>query len=432
MRSIYLFVFLCCSFLFFFQNRCSGETPPKSMETLHFASNIPPDSGRYILLSVTTPVEIYNFTYDDEGRMTKQVIGQAFPSRISYTYDTSGNILSELCEEWGGEANNKWIFSWRESFTYNENGNKLTELHESNKQTRTFAVRFPAQGFYDTTGILPGIPEESIRVYSARKVYYTYNSHGKMLTQLWKQWGDDSPFNPDAQYYTYGKDGNRLTNSNKYLDENSWTNSNRYTYTYDKNGNKSSEIDESWVKNKWVNSRKQTYTYDKKGNISSELDESWQNNKWVNSSRESNTFDTTGNLLIFIEEFWENNKWVNSNRISYTYNINGMQLNKLSEFWENNKWVNFNRISSTYDNNGNKSTEKEQNWVNDEWENYGIFYYFHDQDGNTTGGEFQPGNIYRGSYNSFGLRYNFKRTTFDLVYPDSFEANYKFIPKKIN
>ncbi|GAB1347818.1 hypothetical protein MASR1M107_00290 [Ignavibacteriales bacterium] len=100
MRSTLFLTFTCFSILFIFH--CSGESK-SSLFTFHNQPNrtvTPPDSGKFVLVSITTPVEIYNFSYDDAGRMTKEVIGQAFTSGIINNYDTSDNLSFQTYYEW--------------------------------------------------------------------------------------------------------------------------------------------------------------------------------------------------------------------------------------------------------------------------------------------------------------------------------------------
>ena len=227
--------------------------------------------------------------------------------RYTYTYDNSGNLLTELAEKW---SNNAWVISARATYNYDNSGNVLTDLGE----------RWSNNAW----------------VNSYRRSY-TYDNSNHILSFLMQEW-----------FYT-------------------WVNSYRYTYTYDNSGNQLIELYEYWSNNTWVISERYTYTYDNSGNRLTELYEYWSNNAWVNSERYTLTYDNIGRLLTELGEYWSNNVWENSNRSTYTYDNSGNRLTELYEFWSNNAWVNISRRTYTYDNNGNGIYGESTNWQDSAW-----------------------------------------------------------------
>ncbi|GMU89144.1 MAG: hypothetical protein AMXMBFR49_13520 [Chlorobiota bacterium] len=377
---------------------CKGQSDKSSSKVSPGSKGTPVDTGKYALLSITTPVEIYNFSYDDEGRLINKVIGQAFPSRESYTYDKSGNILSSIFEEWDPDGR-KWTLRSRNSFSYDSEGNKITEVQEFGMSSRTFAIREKARGFYDTTGTLPHDHVESFRVYSARSISFGYDLSGKLISMVTKDWGEHSDFpSGDASYYTNENGKRKIAGTNKYLGDKSWTNRTRNTYSYDDKGNKSSTINEYWSDNKWEESSKDLFAYDKNGRILSE----------------TSLYKTNG-------------KFENSRRTTFTYDQSGNQLARLTQNWENNRWVNSTKIENTYDKNGNKLTETAQNWLDNKWAIYAKLAYSYDKDGNCISGKCNILDMYRAVDNSFSVMYNLNKSSFDLITPDNFVAKYKFI-----
>ncbi len=428
MRSTLFLTFTCFSILCIFH--CSGESK-SSLFTFHNQPNrtvTPPDSGKFVLVSITTPVELYNFSYDDAGRMTKEVIGQAFTSGIINNYDTSGNISFQTYYEWS-EDDADWKFAWKTSNIYDNHGNLLSSTQESNAVTRTFAVRFPARGYYDTTGQKLEHKTKDIIVYSARKVLYTYDSSGNLLIRLTKKWGSQD-YPSGNEYYTYDNNGNRLTNTNKYLDEDNWSDLEKVSFTYDKNGKQLSESREFWENNRWVKTGRDSDTYDKNGNLLIRIQESWENNRWASWGKKSCTYDLKGNLLTELAEKWKNNRWVNEGRESKTYDSNGNLLTHLKEVWENNRWVNSTKTSNIYDNNGNLLTTSQQEWKEKKWNDFSASFFTFDQHGNTISGDVYPEFPNNWMIESIQLTYNFRRDHYKLIIPDKFEAKYKFIPTK--
>jgi hypothetical protein len=115
-------------------------------------------------------------------------------ARFTYTYDSSGNKLTDLYEQWDST---QWVNSGREAYTYDSKGNELTFLYE-----------------------------------------------------LWVNgnWVNDS-----RETYTYDTKGNELT----YLIENwvngQWANSTLLTNTYNSNGYTLSMLNEEWGTGQWAN-----------------------------------------------------------------------------------------------------------------------------------------------------------------------------------
>lgn len=360
----------------------------------------PPDSGKYLLTSVTTPVEVYSFFYDDAGKIIKKIISQAFPTGTTYTYDTAGNVVSEYIEEWNNQTK-KWEFLFRKLFTYDKNGNMISELDEVTLVQRTFAIRVPAEGFTDPQGNKLGKTKNSIKVYLATKLDYSRDDQGKIITQTVKRWGEESFFSPPGKYYTYDKKGKKVSGGNKYFDENEFKNDSRITFAYDKIGN-----------------------------IVSELKESWDDNKWANSFRTTYTYDNNGIKISALSEHWMDKVWHVLDRTTYKNDLNGNVLVQLIERLDEGKWIIFEKISSNYDKNGNKLTDKLQKWEENRLVDVATITYTHDRDGNVISGKIIP----RADYylNNFSLQfpYNFRKDVFDFLYTDSFEAKYKFIPAK--
>ncbi|MCF6269456.1 MAG: hypothetical protein L3J41_07090, partial [Melioribacteraceae bacterium] len=114
--------------------------------------------------------------------------------KYTYTYDSNGNMISYLYENWDG-AN--WVNNKRYVYTYDSNGNMTSYFYES---------------WYNTNWV------------NDRRYAYTYDSNGNMTLYLYERWN--------------GVD---------------WINGSRYTYTYNSNGNMTSYLNEDWNGANWVN-----------------------------------------------------------------------------------------------------------------------------------------------------------------------------------
>ncbi len=203
-------------------------------------------SGRY-------PQFGYEYAYDDQGRMIREVVLRGNPEfnvlevsyTTDYTYDKDGNMTSKT-----------WTYS---------NGST----------TRTDYV-------YDKDGNL--IREEM----GAVVVEYIYDKDGKILEEKY----DDA-----VVQYTYDKDG-KLTK--KQRDEHVNTTS-EYTseYFYDENGRLIKETYTGYGNSVHQEVKATTaYTYDQAGNlIKKDETRITGSNQYVTNS----TYDTNGNLIEYIE-----------------------------------------------------------------------------------------------------------------------------------
>jgi len=261
--------------------------------------------------------------------------------RYTYTYDSNGNRLSDLCEKW---TNNNWINYYRNTYTYDSNGNLLSY---SDGQWTNNAWE------------------------NSNRRYYTYDSNGNQLTELYEYLTLRNTWEKySRETYTYDSKGNRLSCLREKWTNNNWSNDYKYTYTYDSNGNQLTDLSGQWTNYAWRNSNKKTFTYDSGGNRLTALSEQWTNNAWEIYGRITATYDSKGNQLTYLEEYWIDYAYRNGYRGTFTYDSNGNQLTKLSEKSTNNAWVNYYRYSYTYDLNGNKLSGEYYNWnsTNNNWE----------------------------------------------------------------
>ena len=181
--------------------------------------------------------------------------------RWTYTYDASGNMLTQLYEWW---ENGAWVNSTRYSYTYDASGNRLTYLFES-WQNGAWVNKW--------------------------RYSYTYDASGNMLTYLYENWSNGA-----------------------------WVNFERSTYTYDGSGNRLTSLFERWRNNEWVNFERSTYTYDASGNMLTQLYEWWENGAWVRGWRYTYTYDNYNNAVSGKGEQWSNNIWVNKIGFDMYYN----------------------------------------------------------------------------------------------------------------
>jgi uncharacterized Zn ribbon protein len=278
--------------------------------------------------------------------------GTSDTNRYSYSYNASGNQLTDLTEQW---QNGQWTNSYRDTYIYDASGNQLTSLYEwwQNGQWT-----------------------------NSDRYTFTYDASGNELTELYEVWANGQWTNSDCYTYTYDASGNQLTSLSEWWQNGQWTNSYRDTYTYDASGNQLTSLYEWWQNGQWTNSDRSTYTYDASGNQLTELYEVWANGQWTNSYRSTNTYDAGRNQLTELAEQWQNGQWTNSDRSTNTYDAGGNQLTELAEQWQNGQWTNSDRSTNTYDASGNQLTSLYEWWQNGQWTNSYCYTYTYDANGN--------------------------------------------------
>jgi YD repeat-containing protein len=241
--------------------------------------------------------------------------GQWVPSGrcVTYTYDASGNLLSELRQLDDVE---------RFTYTYDENGNMLTKLHED-------------------------IYLAEWRVIN--RWSYTFDAQGNMLSEIY---GNN---NQGRRTFTYDAQGNRLSMLGESAETGKWVTWELETYTYDALGNMLTMVRDDSVYID-VGHSLTTYTYNTDGNRVSQSFELWVNGEWNSQWRNTYTYDAQGNMLTKIWATWWDGQYWDVERWTYTYDAQG----NLSSLWyhrmegENASWIpSYNTFWSITDSSGN-------------------------------------------------------------------------------
>ncbi len=195
----------------------------------------------------------YAYTYDFEGKeltMSKEYWENGdwtYAERYNYTYNTNGTISTEILENWGMGG---WCNVMRRSWTYDAQGYLLTELHEFggiNSSRITYT--------YDTQGNkVKSINENwdnGVWV-NSRCNTSTYNLQGNKITDIIENWNNGVWVNSMRYDYTYDAQGNKLTDLWEHWRNGSWVDVLLRTYTYDDNNNGISGTSNSWNGTTWV------------------------------------------------------------------------------------------------------------------------------------------------------------------------------------
>ncbi len=262
----------------------------------------------------------------------------------------------------------------RITYTYDNMGNILTELTE--KLSNNIWVKYEyVECIYDNMGnklteLLKTWAQE--KWWDSERLTFIYNLNGNLLTRLCEYWNlqDKQWENFERYIYSYDYNGNKLNELLEYWKNEEWEISEHYTYTYDQNGNVLTEVWNSGINGKWVETT--TYTYHQNGNMLTKLYENYE------GKRNSYTFDNNGNILTSIFEM--DGRMVDST--SCTYNQSGNILTKFHKEYDqqNQNWKNY-RDTYTYDQNGNILIELNENWWQIYWLSANRYTYTYDPNG---------------------------------------------------
>jgi len=253
-----------------------------------------------------------------------------------------------------------WLNTERITNTYDSTGNRLTELHEQ---------------YYFQTDIWEAM----------YRFTYTYNQYNNLSLKLYETWSGIKWEYYNKLSYTYDNSNNLIFELEEDWLYNGWVSSYRDSYTYDNSDNQLLRLTEYWINNTWRNYNRFTNTYDLSGNCLTELWELWCVNcdKWGNYSWDFYTYDSLGNYLTDLNQQWSNNAWEDMNRWTYSYDNDNNRYTILYEAKENNNWTVGEKQIYTYDNNRNTTRAESYWWHNESWipaATYHKIYFNHNQE----------------------------------------------------
>ncbi len=296
----------------------------------------------------------YSFTYDELGNKLTELCdynGTVNLSKNTYTYDSKGNMLTNLYEIW---ENEDWVSDSRWTYTYDNNGNIIKEMMELLSNS-VWSIYTSSTYSYDSEGRL--IMRLDVESYSTiMRHIYTYNEQGNLIDELTEVDRDNAWGNFSHQFFSYDIQGNMLTDYNIYWSTyfNAWMPGWSYVYTYNENGKILTSLDNS------IHFMK-TYTYDNFANLVM-LSYGWVSDSgYVFDSKVIYTYDSLGNRLTELVE--------GNSLITYTYDTQGNLLTRRYAYW-NEAWLGFldqELLTYTYDENGNGITVNNLLWYNEEW-----------------------------------------------------------------
>jgi hypothetical protein len=230
--------------------------------------------------------------------------------RKTYQYDTDGNVIEEIVEEWDFDD-----FRLEERYTWT----------------------------YDTQGRLSG-----------------------ELLELWGgAWVEFSRL-----VYTVDGQSNLIEKKEQRWNGSTWDEYWRETNSYDAQSKPVSKIEQFWNGVSWENDIRRIYTYDAQEMLTMEEVQDWDingGNIWKDYFRYNFTYDVNENMTSMLSQNWFSNVWYDYKLFSYTYNIDDMITGQLEQLWTANAWMNSYQSTFEYDSQGNFTEETGYDWIGSLW-----------------------------------------------------------------
>jgi hypothetical protein len=326
----------------------------------------------------------FTYTRDAEGRLLTTLYqtgnsGYVWINNMltTYSYDTSGNRLSKLEQDWDNGIG-AWLNNYNYSYTYDDTGKSLSEIEQywdigSGAWVNIWKYNYT----YDASGNRISIIDQHWNTGSGTwgndlKESYTYDDSGNEISMLLQIWYTEIWVNYRKDSRTYNASGNIITLLFQYWNTeiSTWVNYEKYSYSYDLYGNMPTYLYQSWDQEigDWVNKRKSNFTYDISGNTLTTIKQVWDAgiSTWVNSTKTNNTYNAFGNWLGYLYQDWDNETgtWVNNSKHSYSYDAFGNWLTYVHQHWETGTgaWENMDKIERDYDFDNKKVTGSYYIW----------------------------------------------------------------------
>ena len=293
-----------------------------------------------------------------------------------YSFDPSGKRCSDTRQESHGDL---WANTWRYLWTYDTHGNMVTEVFETWRKREWVRVGC-ASNTYDASGNWLSCFQQWWHGENEQAVFselfmYTYDGTGNQLSYTYEHtgWGDGQWLNEYHFTCSYDASGNKLSELFEQWSEDHYENRWRATYTYNTNSTRATWLSEVYSQGQWTNRERETYTYDARGHRLTTLSDGWSYDRTMYSRRITYSYDANGNNLDELVEYWWGGRWEPRYHTMYTYDVNGNRLTRSSDDW---------RTTWTYDANGQTLTEAWEQQVNGEWGDLQHFTFTYDVNGN--------------------------------------------------
>lgn len=220
--------------------------------------------------------------------------------RELYTYDNTGRLLSHYSQRL---SNNNWMDFYRENWNYD--GNRCETLVIEHFLDGTWVNNSKITKTFDSTGNEISFLQERWQHETWENSYssvYTYDSLGNRVSEIHEAWEYGIFSYRDRHTNTYDNNRNCISTLIESWRDSTFVKSWLITRTYDEASNPLVILTQLPGSSSWENAYKIFYTYDNNGNAVKGESFCWQGGKWVSSSYEE--FDLSYNKGMDHMKFW--------------------------------------------------------------------------------------------------------------------------------
>ena len=229
-------------------------------------------------------LEDFNYSWDGNNW-----IFNSSSAKQEYSYNPLGNLSVQINSGW---SENGWDPYWRYSHMYDTEGNLMLYLAEQWNGTEwsnwSKTDYYRSEDFYDfiqSTWISGNYENRT-------KGHYTYGSNGLIDQCIYSTWHDSD-----------------------------WSIASRRTYTYDANNNLTEELWEEYSDEVYNPSYRFVSQFDAYNNQTNEVRQSWDasRSQWKDDYRYTTTFNEKNQKTYFLYEAWGGYFWTPVSKSEYEY-----------------------------------------------------------------------------------------------------------------
>jgi len=204
---------------------------------------------------------------------------------------------------------------------------------------------------------------------SIDSIFYTYDSHNNLLTELDYTWDNSIPGwrNNTKQLYSYDAANRILSQVNQSWSTASgaWGNTQADSFAYTATGKLATHTTLYW-NTSWALNTILLYSYDAADNNTAIVTQQYRSGSWTNTTAQYMGYSTANNLLVSINTNWDSTTgaWDSSTKDTYTYNPVHDRLTDLTQSYTAGVgWINQGNENIIYDLNHNVLIDISQYWV---------------------------------------------------------------------
>ena len=277
------------------------------------------------------------------------------------------NITDATFQDWAG---NDWINDSRISYTYNTKGqitNYLYEIYENSM----WSVYMKMDYFYEGDNLVKTdmyADDEGELVLSASN-RFSYNAKGLLVLDEFYQimGGVEMLFTKNE--YSYDAKDREIEAISFMLDfmTSELIENEKTTTFYENNSNNPSIIVEySWIEEDWLESMRTRYAYNAADYQIEEIQQMW-NDDWENWQRTETLRNNNNYETQVINQLWNGSDWENNSKLLYEYNNDDL-TREVYQLWNAGDWENTDETLYYYDNDG-LYLILERVWSSEDWVN---------------------------------------------------------------